>query len=80
MVPVGAQEQVDTNHDHRLDIEEFVRGAGVVGVRIARRTAERQFRQLDENRYAPRDKCPWPLNPCLDGQNLLSVSFFGAET
>ena len=69
---------MDTNHDHRLDIEEFVRGAGVVGVRISRRTAERQFRQLDENRYVSRDKARG-LSTFVLAVKTCSRSPFGAE-
>ena len=44
------------DHDHRLDVEEFVRGCGLVGLQISREEAVREFGAMDGN-HGPLLQC-----------------------
>jgi Ca2+-binding EF-hand superfamily protein len=53
---------IDTNHDHRLDPDEFRKGCGQIGLQLSDPEAQRAFESMDENRggYVLFDEfCSW---------------------
>jgi Ca2+-binding EF-hand superfamily protein/ankyrin repeat protein len=42
-------EAIDTNHDHRISLKEFLEGVGLLGLQVSPKEAEYDFREIDEN-------------------------------
>ena len=42
-------DEIDVNHDHRLDLQEFKRGCAVLGIRLDYGEGESEFAAMDEN-------------------------------
>ena len=42
-------DELDANHDHRLDLQEFKHGCAVLGIRLAHGEAESEFAAMDES-------------------------------
>ena len=42
-------DEIDVNHDHRLDLQEFKRGCVVLGIRLDYGEGESEFAAMDEN-------------------------------
>ena len=42
-------DEIDANHDHRLNLEEFKRGCDLVGIKLAPGEQDREFAAMDDN-------------------------------